>query len=249
MASRGNIEEIFDSVQGEGPMVGCRQVFIRLGGCNLACVYCDTPQARRPAATCRIEEEPGTSRYEYLPNTLSVEDVIRVTGNLWLPGHHSVAITGGEPMVQADFLRGLLPALKEAGHRVYLETNSTFPDELPGLLEYIDFVAADVKLPSCSGEPDRFESNREFLEKCAGGLELYVKIVITESVDGEEFIEAVRMVAGAIESPLIVMQPVTSMRGEGQVSSSLLLGLQQRALEIVSGVRIIPRVHQLLRLA
>lgn len=249
MASRGNIEEIFDSVQGEGPLLGCRQLFIRLGGCNLACVYCDTPQARRPAATCRIEVEPGTSRYEYLPNTLAVEDVMQVVGNLWLPGHHSVVITGGEPMVQADFLGGLLPVLKEAGHRVYLETNSTFPDGLPGLLRSIDFVAADIKLPSCSGEPERFESNREFIEKCAGGPWLYVKIVISESVDGDEFVEAVRMVADVVESPLIVMQPVTSVRGEGQVASSLLLSLQQRALEIVSDVRVIPRVHQLLRMA
>lgn len=249
MASRGNVEEIFDSVQGEGPLAGCRQVFVRMGGCNLSCAFCDTPQARRPAATCRVEVEPGTSRYEFMPNTLSVEDVAGVVRNLWLPGHHSVAITGGEPMVQADFLRGLLPELKDAGRRVYLETNSTFPDALTGLLEHIDFIAADVKLPSCSGEPDRFESNREFLEICAGGPWLCVKIVVAETIDVDEFIEVVRMVAEVVESPIVVMQPVTSVRGEGQVSPGFLLGLQQRALEITDDVRIIPRIHQLLRMA
>ena len=36
------ISEIFDSIQGEGPYVGCRQIFIRFCGCNILCDYCDT---------------------------------------------------------------------------------------------------------------------------------------------------------------------------------------------------------------
>jgi organic radical activating enzyme len=249
VATKGNVEEIFDSVQGEGPLVGCRQVFIRTGGCNLSCVYCDTPQARRPAATCRVEEDPGSSKYEYVPNPLYVDDVVRLVRNLWLPGHHSVAITGGEPLVQADFLRGLLPELKDAGRKIYLETNSTFPEELPALIDYIDYVAADIKLNSCSGEPDRFAVNLEFLRACAGGPETFVKLIVTETVDPEEFLEAVNLVASSGLKPVVTIQPVTSRRGEAQVAASLLLKLQQSALEILPDVRIIPRVHQLLRLA
>jgi len=249
LAGRGNIEEIFDSVQGEGPLVGCRQVFVRMGGCNLACAFCDTPQARRPAATCRIEVEPGTGRYEYKPNTLSVDDVLHLVSGLWRPGYHSVAVTGGEPLVQSDFLKPLFRALRESGRPVYLETNSTFPDAMAGLAEYVDYIAADVKLSSCTGEPERFESNREFLGHCSEVPWLCVKMVVTEAVDGDEFMEAVRLVASAVGSPVIVIQPVTSVRGEGQVAAGLLLGLQQKALEIVGDVRIIPRIHQVLRMA
>ena len=36
------IQEIFLTIQGEGPMVGIPSIFIRLGGCNLACKFCDT---------------------------------------------------------------------------------------------------------------------------------------------------------------------------------------------------------------
>ncbi|HPX77174.1 MAG TPA: 7-carboxy-7-deazaguanine synthase QueE, partial [Methanobacterium sp.] len=39
------ISEIFSSIQGEGKLVGRRQVFIRFSGCNLTCNYCDTPQS------------------------------------------------------------------------------------------------------------------------------------------------------------------------------------------------------------
>lgn len=246
LESRGNIEEIFDSVQGEGPLVGIRQVFLRLGGCNLCCVFCDTPQARRPAATCKVETGPGTGQYEYLPNPLSNEDTLRVIEERWTAGHHSVSITGGEPLVQADFLRGLLPALKEEGKSVYLETNSTFPGELGELLPSLDFVAADVKLSSSTGEPSRFEVNHEFLKSCSG-IELFVKIVVTESVDEAEFTEAVEMIKDSGVDAILAIQPVISRHGDVGIGAPQLLELQSKALRIMTDVRIIPRVHQLLR--
>lgn len=247
MQGRGNVEEIFDSVQGEGPLVGCRQVFLRLGGCNRACAYCDTPQARRPAATCRLETSPGTGRFEYKPNPLHTEDVLREVDSLWLPGHHSVSVTGGEPLIQPDFLASLLPAFHEKGRKVYLETNSTCFDELTGLLGSIDFVAADIKLSSCTGEPNRFDDNLLFLLKC-DGPRLFVKLVVTSGVDADEFVEAVGIIKKSNRDPVVIIQPVSSRRGEPGISAGLLLDLQRRALEVVGDVRIIPRVHQVLHL-
>ncbi|MBK5092370.1 MAG: 7-carboxy-7-deazaguanine synthase QueE [Actinobacteria bacterium] len=248
METSGNIEEIFDSVQGEGLLIGSRQVFVRLGGCNRACSFCDTPQARRPAATCRVETEPGSGRFEYLPNPLSVDEVMRVVGRLWFTGHHSVSVTGGEPLVQADFLQALLPAVTAEGHKVYLETNSTCPDELPDLVPDIEYVAADIKLSSCTGEPNRFDDNLEFLEKCDVPL-LFVKMVVTNEVDVDELVESLRLVSSSGRSPTVVIQPVTGRRGEIGIGGLLLLELQQRALEIHPDVRVIPRIQQILRIA
>lgn len=248
METSGNVEEIFDSVQGEGLLIGSRQVFIRLGGCNRACSFCDTPQARRPVATCRVETKTGSGRFEYLPNPLNVDEVMRVVGRLWFSGHHSVSVTGGEPLVQAGFLRALLPAIISEGHKVYLETNSTCPDELPDLLPGIEYVAADIKLSSCTGEPNRFDENLEFLKKCDVPF-IFVKIVVTKEVDVDEFIEALRLVSSSGKSPTVVIQPVTGRRGEIGIGGLLLLDLQQKALDIHPDVRVIPRVQQILRIA
>jgi 7-carboxy-7-deazaguanine synthase len=248
LETSGNIEEIFDSIQGEGVLIGSRQVFLRLGGCNRACSFCDTPEARRPAATCRVETEPGSSRFEYLPNPFNVDEVMRVVKRLWFSGHHSVSVTGGEPMVQAGFLRSLLPAVTSEGYKVYLETNGSCPDELPALLPNIEYVAADIKLSSCTGEPNRFDDNLEFLKKCDVPF-LFVKIVVTNEVDVDEFIEALRLVSESGRSPTVVIQPVTGRRGEIGIGGLLLLELQRKALEVNPDVRVIPRVHQILRIA
>ncbi|MHB8897074.1 MAG: 7-carboxy-7-deazaguanine synthase QueE [Candidatus Geothermincolia bacterium] len=246
--SRGNVEEIFDSVQGEGPLLGTRQIFLRLGGCNLCCVYCDTPQARHPAATCRVETSAGTGRYDYMPNTLSVGDVVQVIKKLRIPGHHSIAVTGGEPLVQAGFLHNLLQELTADGHRIYLETNSTMPEELESLVQYLDCVAADIKLSSSTGEPERFEVNLDFLKRCAVP-NLFVKIVVTEQTDDREFLRAVRVVKDSGRPATVVIQPVTGRRGEVGVGGAVLLELQKKALEILPDVRVIPRVQHFLMLA
>ncbi|MBN1289348.1 MAG: 7-carboxy-7-deazaguanine synthase QueE [Actinobacteria bacterium] len=248
MNERGNIEEIFDSVQGEGPCLGYRQVFVRFGGCNLACAYCDTPQARRPVATCRVELMPGSNEHEYVANPLAVSDVMGFIERLMISGRHSVSLTGGEPLLQNEFLAGLLPELKSGGTDVYLETNSTMPDKLKGLVDYFKWVAADVKLPSCTGEPDRFIDNLEFLKLCRTP-ELFVKLVITESVDIDEFLFAVNMAREAKVDAQVVIQPVTGKRGEVLPGPGFLLDCQMKALEVYDRVRIIPRIHQCMHLS
>ena len=84
-----SILNIFSSRQGEGICVGDPHVFIRFGGCNLVCDYCDTP-----------ESIPMKSGLLY-----TVEAVVdRVTALEPLAERPVVSLTGGEPLVQIGFL-------------------------------------------------------------------------------------------------------------------------------------------------
>ena len=69
------LAEVFSSFQGEGPLVGVRQVFVRLRGCELTCKYCDTAEARSLTGSCRVEHEPGSGVWEEVGNPLTVEQV------------------------------------------------------------------------------------------------------------------------------------------------------------------------------
>lgn len=109
------VVEIFSSFQGEGANVGLPAVFLRFGGCNLSCPWCDTEW----------------KRFQLMPG----EDVrARI---LALP-ESAVIVTGGEPLLQPD-LPELLSPLKAAGRYLCLETNGTIPveDELRELFNYI----------------------------------------------------------------------------------------------------------------
>jgi len=83
---KAKIAEVFESFQGEGIYAGVKQVFVRFFGCNLACIFCDTPLKHFK---------------EYSPNALKKE-ISRFSG------YHSLCFTGGEPLLQADFLKGFL---------------------------------------------------------------------------------------------------------------------------------------------
>lgn len=84
--------EVFSSIQGEGLLVGKRQIFIRFAGCNLNCSYCDTPESRDPS--CGEE--------------LSADQLQGMVENLVTPDFHSLSITGGEPLLYPDFIREFL---------------------------------------------------------------------------------------------------------------------------------------------
>lgn len=98
------IQEIFPTLQGEGPRVGQPAVFIRLGGCNLACEFCDT--------------EFETFKEMQLVDVLSEVTALAKTGNIRL-----VVITGGEPFRQP--IEKLCYMLLEMDMNVQMETNGT----------------------------------------------------------------------------------------------------------------------------
>ena len=242
----GQLLEIFSSIQGEGLLVGRRQIFLRLAGCNLECAYCDTPFT--PQANCRIEDGPGSGNFISVKNPVAL-DTLMGTLHGWcqqLPGaHHSISLTGGEPLHQGAALGEWLPALRRL-LPTYLETNGTLPQALEPLLPHLDWIAMDIKLASLSGVPTPWAEHRAFL-RLAATRQCFVKAVVGEETPLEEVTAAAQLVAHCAPDCELILQPATR---EGQVTLTArqLLDLQGAASRHHARVRVIPQTHRFIGL-
>jgi 7-carboxy-7-deazaguanine synthase len=120
------IHEIFYSLQGESSRVGLPTVFVRLTGCPMRCVYCDTAYAFNGG------------------NNMEIKDILAKVAEF---GTSYVTVTGGEPLAQKD-CHSLLNALCDLGYSVSLETGGAMDI---GAVDPRVSVILDVKTPE-SGE-------------------------------------------------------------------------------------------------
>jgi organic radical activating enzyme len=197
-APTGHLLEIFSSYQGEGPYAGLKQIFVRLSGCHLRCVYCDTPESWERSGGWTIQ---GRRR----ANPASVEETLEAIASLG--PHPSVSFTGGEPVLQADFVREVARGVRTLGMKTYLDTSGTLADRLARCQEAIDVFAFDVKLPSCPGVTMDWEDTRRCLE-LARGREAFVKIVVLRESLEEEVARAVGLVPPGMTVVLQLATPV-----------------------------------------
>ncbi len=228
MDDKADILEIFSSIQGEGPQIGRRQIFVRFKGCNLDCQYCDTDK-QKPATRYEIDE------------VLEKVDSLNISNT-----HNSVTITGGEPLLHSKFLKRLLPRIKERGLKVSLETNATLTENLSDVIEYLDTIAIDIKLPSVGKHRPCWQEHRSFLE-VAFDKELFVKVVASGSMDLSDFDKAIELIKEVSFDILLIIQPETR-KGccEINISAEALLGLQEKALKSLNNVLVIPQAHKMM---
>ena len=111
---RLEVKHIFPTLQGEGPYAGHPAVFVRLGGCNLACRFCDTDFVG--------VDGPGGGKFA------SADALARAVVDRWpanmSPGvRRLVVCTGGEPLLQMD--DDLVRAFHACGFEIAVETNGT----------------------------------------------------------------------------------------------------------------------------
>lgn len=218
---KAEVVEIFTSIQGEGLYLGESQVFVRFFGCNLSCKFCD--------------EGKKTNFSEY-----SSEEVVEKIVN---EGREVISFTGGEPLMQADFLRELLPVLKKKGLKIYLETNGTLKDKLLEILDYVDIISMDIKLPSSTGIAPCWDAHSEFLKE-ASRKNVFTKSVVTAQTLLSDIEMAVSIVGTVDKNIPFIIQPV-SYNGNIEVVD-LLDSFFDSAKKALNDVRIIPQVHKIL---
>jgi organic radical activating enzyme len=161
--------------------------------------------------------------------------------------HHSVSLTGGEPLLHAAFLKKFLPLLKKDMFRVYLETNGTLPGELAQVIDLVDMVAMDLKLPSSTDCGDFWDKHERFL-KAARAKKVFVKAVVTADTKKSDIARAIALVKKIDASTPFVIQPATPVNRSDEVvpQNRLHEFFDMTVKSGVADARIMPQVHKIL---
>jgi len=165
------ISEIFYSIQGEGRLVGVPSVFIRTSGCNLRCVWCDTPYT-----SWNPEGEDW-----------SIAKIVRAAQRY--PSRY-IVLTGGEPLLAPD-IEELTEKLKHSGAHVTIETAATVFKPVA-----CDLVSMSPKLSNSTPwnrARGKFASmhearrlNYKVIEKFIGDYDYQLKFVVEKKKDFTE---------------------------------------------------------------
>lgn len=218
---KARIAEIFESIQGEGIYTGVPQVFVRFFGCDVGCSYCDTPlQHFEEYDVERLLQE--ISRYK---------------------NYHSLCLTGGEPLLQVDFLKVFLPPVRLKGNKIYLETNGIRAEALAQVIDQVDIVAMDFKLPSSTGRAAFWREHEAFL-RAAIRRDVYIKMVVTEATRPEDIQAAGRIIKEVKPGVPVVLQP-SWPQDMTSLSEKLMFFKRNLAMAGARDVRILPQAHKL----
>ena len=138
-----NISEIFYSIQGEGTRAGLPCVFVRLQGCNLRCVWCDTPYALE---------------IKQIEQIMTFQEILERINSF---NCNFIEFTGGEPLVQSNSI-DLMNYLIENGYTVAIETSgSKLIDKLhPEIIKILD-----IKCPASNMSKFNKIENLKYLNK------------------------------------------------------------------------------------
>jgi 7-carboxy-7-deazaguanine synthase len=215
------ISEVFYSIQGEGALAGVPSVFVRISGCNLRCVWCDTPYTSW--------NPEGTDR--------SAASLLQEVAG-FRASH--VVVTGGEPMIAPEIIP-LTDALRGAGLHITIETAGTVYAPVA-----CDLMSISPKLRNSTpfereggrwaAQHERSRYRPDVLRQLMDGYPYQLKFVVSAPEDLDE-IETMVNELGADRARVILMP-------EGVTASTL----HERGLWIAevckrTGFRYGPRLH------
>lgn len=221
--------EIFASLQGEGLSAGRPCAFVRLSGCNLACVWCDT------AYTWRFDGDNRPHRdgiaYPRKANQV-VLDEADVAARIMALAQDRLVITGGEPLLQGAALARMAALLD--GIAIEIESNGTVPPH-PALDPLVAHYTLSPKLKH-AGNPVDLAQNSERLAAWAREPKAWFKFVIATPEDAAEAMALVETYA--IARDRVFLMP------EGTASDVLRARESWLApLALAHGVRLSDRLH------
>lgn len=209
---------MFASLQGEGVLAGTPSFFIRTSGCNLRCVWCDTPYT---------SWEPEGRR-------VAVGELCAAARQA---GLHHVVVTGGEPLLQRE-LAALTAALAEDGHHITVETAGTLvPPFICHLLSVSPKTANSTPAGSWRRRHEQLRLQRGPLRALlAAHPDYQLKFVVRDASDMPEIEELLDQIGG--ERGRVVLMP------EGR-SAAEVAGRAPAvaALCLDHGFRYSPRLH------
>lgn len=187
------VSEVFGpTVQGEGPSAGRAAAFVRLGGCNLACEWCDTAYTW------------DSGRHD-LSRELTARSTQEVTQQALAVGAPLIVITGGEPALQSQQAAVLAREARAAGASVELETSASVP--LGDLADAVTLVVASPKLAG-AGQPTTARLRWDVLNAVAALPHAVFKYVVRTDEDLAEA-EAVSEKLGLAASRIWIMPEAT----------------------------------------
>jgi 7-carboxy-7-deazaguanine synthase len=216
------IAEVFYSIQGEGSLVGVPSVFVRTSGCNLRCVWCDTPYTSwRPEG-----------------DDQSVAQLVQQVAAFGNSSH--VVVTGGEPMIAPQIVE-LTQALKEAGKHITIETAGTVAVPL-----VCDLMSISPKLANSTpherdggrwaAQHDRLRYQPAILRTLMGEYAYQLKFVIAAPEDLSEVGRIVDELAA--DRARVMLMPEGTERDVVQARGIWLAEICKR-----DGYRFSPRLH------
>jgi 7-carboxy-7-deazaguanine synthase len=211
-------DELFYSLQGEGATLGRPSVFVRLMGCTVGCVWCDTKYSW---AGPPVVEKTGREILDYCAAR---------------PGSQ-VIVTGGEPLENEEF-PSLIALLKDAGLRIEVET-SGYIDPGGDVLSMVDQWNVSPKLASAGIAPDKQPRSLDWLSRAT---EPFLKFVLHKTGEISE-VDALLIKYGLADFPShrVIISPGGKKLSEMEPR---LLPLADAALE--RGWRFTPRLHVIL---
>lgn len=217
-----NIAEIFQSIQGEGKLAGVPSVFVRTSGCNLRCVWCDSPY----------------TSWSPEGDSMSVGQIVEQIARYEC---RHVVLTGGEPMIAPD-VGDLTRQIRQAGHHLTIETAATVWADVE-----CDLASISPKLANSTPwerEAGRFaashEKNRidlDVIRRCKGLGDYQLKFVVDRPDDMAE-IDTLLAQIGGVEPSSVLLMPQGVTNEELATKASWIADLCKSR-----GFRYCPRLH------